>query len=236
MWPLSLVVGIALLTVTTITVPAEATDGSSRARSCPHEVRPPAPVSSPERKPPGPTPSEPLPVPSPPVGGPAMAGCRLVLPRNAPEPPKKITAASWVIQDLDSGTVLAAKAPHARQRPASLIKLLLALVVIEKFEPDDEIAPTVQDISTTCSCAGLVAGAEYSVDTLMHGLLMVSANDIAHAFGTALGGQRAALTMMNDLAERLGALDTRATSTSGLDARGMVTSAYDISEIGRAHV
>src|SRR5699024_7322651 len=59
----------------------------------------------------------------------------------------------------------------------------------------------------------------------------VSGNDAAHALGTALGGQQRALRLMNERAAQLGALDTRATSTSGLDSEGMVSSAYDLSII-----
>lgn len=198
---------------------------------CPNRRTPPAPVDSPEQHPPDAMSTGPLPVPSAPAGGERMAACGRVLPAGAPEFPQDITAASWVVQNLGTGEVVAAKAPHARQRPASLIKLLLALVVVEHFEPDDTISPTVEDISTACSCAGLVAHVAYPVRKLLHALLMVSANDVAHAFGTALGGQDVALSMMNTLAERLGALDTRATTTSGLDARGMVSSAYDLSVI-----
>ena len=47
--------------------------------------------------------------------------------------PPAVTAATWIVSDLESGEVLAAKDPHARERPASLIKVLLSIVVIREL-------------------------------------------------------------------------------------------------------
>jgi D-alanyl-D-alanine carboxypeptidase (penicillin-binding protein 5/6) len=160
-----------------------------------------------------------------------MAECGNVLPTNALNPPDGTTAASWVLQDLDTGAVLAAKDPHARQRPASLIKTLLALVVLSELKPDQLITVTKEDASQECTCVGIVAGGQYTVDQLLHGLLMHSGNDVAHAFATALGGVDVAVGKMNALAATIGATDTRAATPSGLDGPGMSTSAYDLSLI-----
>lgn len=160
-----------------------------------------------------------------------MSECRLVFPPGAPRPPRQVTAASWVISDLGSGQIIAAKDPHARQRPASLIKVLLALVVIDELEPDQVVVPTKLDASQECTCVGIKAGQEYTVDGLLKSLLMVSGNDVAHALGTALGGVPVALEKMNVVAAKMGAHDTRAATPSGLDGPGMASSAYDQSVI-----
>lgn len=162
-----------------------------------------------------------------------MGECGLVLPAGAPDPPADITAASWLLQDLDTGEVLAAEDPHGRQRPASLIKTLLALVVIDELEPDRIVVPTRTDADQECTCIGIVPGEEYSVEQLLHALLMRSGNDVAHALGTALGGVQVAVDKMNALATRIGALDTRAATPSGLDGPGMMTSAYDMGLVFR---
>ncbi|MDT7725997.1 MAG: hypothetical protein QOI21_2573 [Actinomycetota bacterium] len=176
----------------------------------------------------------PVPVPASPVGGPRMAECGNVLPTNALNPPEGTTAASWVLQDLDTGDVIAAKDPHARERPASLIKTLLALVVVTELKPADIIVPTKEDASQECTCVGIAEGAQYTVDQLLHGLLMHSGNDVAHAFATKLGGVDDAVGKMNALAAKIGAMDTRAATPSGLDGPGMSTSAYDLSLIFHA--
>ncbi|SFB32925.1 D-alanyl-D-alanine carboxypeptidase (penicillin-binding protein 5/6) [Amycolatopsis marina] len=218
-----------VLAVTALPAAAQDETGDPSSQSCSNRRLPPPPVDTSEEPPPGVPSPEPLPVPIEPVGGERMGECGLVLPTGAPAPPEGLTAESWLVQDLDSGAVLAAKNPHGRHRPASLVKILTALVAIQEFEPDDTITPTELDANQECTCVGIVAGEEYTVDDMLHGLLMRSGNDVAHAFATALGGMPVALEKMNDLAARIGARDTRAATTSGLDGPGMMTSAYDMS-------
>ncbi|WP_037816155.1 MULTISPECIES: D-alanyl-D-alanine carboxypeptidase family protein [unclassified Amycolatopsis] len=199
------------------------------AEQCTEHAVPPAPVDTSEKPKPGQPVPPPLPVPAQPVGGDLLGGCGPVLPPGAPALPPGDTSASWVLQDLDTGAVVAAKDPHARERPASLIKTLLALVVVTELKPDQVIVPTKEDAEQECTCVGITAGGHYTVDQLLHGLLMHSGNDVAHAFATALGGVDAAVAKMNALAARIGATDTRAATPSGLDGPGMSTSAYDLS-------
>ncbi|MET8853843.1 serine hydrolase [Amycolatopsis sp. NPDC004625] len=198
---------------------------------CANHQAPPPPVDTSEKPAPGKQLPPPLAVPAQPVGGPRMAECGLITPDGALNPPDGNTAASWVVQDLDSGAIVAAKDPHARQRPASLIKTLLALVVVTQLQPQQVIVATKEDAEQECTCVGLAAGGQYTVDQLLHGLLMHSGNDVAHAFATALGGVDTTVAKMNATAAKIGALDTRAATPSGLDGPGMSTSAYDLSLI-----
>jgi hypothetical protein len=81
---------------------------------------------------------------------------------------------------------------------------------------------------------GLSPGSTYTGDDLWHGLLMASGNDAAHALADLAGGPAASAELMAAEARRLGALDTVPMNTSGLDAPGQVTSAYDLALLGRA--
>jgi serine-type D-Ala-D-Ala carboxypeptidase (penicillin-binding protein 5/6) len=210
-----------------------ATGSAAAAVACPDRQAPPPPVDTSEQPEPGQPAPAPLLVPAQPVGGVRMGECGMVYPAGSPAPPDA-TAASWVVQDLDTGAVVAAKNPHARERPASLIKTLLALVVIKELTPSQVVVATAQDTSQECTCVGLVAGGSYTVDQLLHGLLMHSGNDVAHALATALGGGATAVEKMNAMAASLGATDTQAATPSGLDGPGMSTSAYDLSLIFHA--
>lgn len=209
------------------------TGGDSAAGACEHRQLPPPPVDTSEEPPPGSPSPEPLPVPEDPVGGPRMGECGIVQPDGV-EPPPAVTAATWVLSDLDSGAVLAAKDPHARERPASLIKVLLAIVVIRELSPDTTVVGTQEDANQEGTKVGIGPGGEYTVDQLLHALVMRSGNDAAFALARALGGIDVALEKMNALAKELGALDTRAATPSGLDGPGMTTSAYDQSLIFKA--
>jgi D-alanyl-D-alanine carboxypeptidase (penicillin-binding protein 5/6) len=75
---------------------------------------------------------------------------------------------------------------------------------------------------------GVDDGGTYTINQLLHGLLMHSGNDAAHALAMQLGGMETALEKINVLAAKLGGRDTRVATPSGLDGPGMSTSAYDI--------
>jgi len=198
------------------------------AVACPDAQAPPPPRADEER----PATVAPLPWPAEPVGGPLLAACGDVLPAGFAAPPQLGTAA-WVLADLDTGAVLAARAPHARHRPASTLKVLTALVVIDHLEPDAVVEGTAQDADIEGSRAGIGPGGTYTVRQLLAGLLLNSGNDTANALARTLGGTPAAVAAMNATAARLGALDTRAATPSGLDGAGMSSSAYDLALLFR---
>jgi len=208
-------------------------DNDSAQGACQQRQLPPPPIDTSEEPAPGSPSPEPLPVPEDPVGGSRMGECGLVQPEGGEAPPA-VTAATWVISDLDSGAVLAAKDPHARERPASLIKVLLAIVAIRELRPETVVTGTQEDANQEGTRVGVGPGGQYTVDQLLHALVMRSGNDAAYALARTLGGPEVALEKMNALADELGALDTRAATPSGLDAPGMMTSAYDQSLIFRA--
>ena len=172
----------------------------------------------------------PVPWPDEPVGGPQMGACDEVGTTGAPH----VTAAGWVLADLDTGAVLAARAPHARHRPASTLKVLTALVAIRRLDPDSVVAGTAEDEAIEGSKAGIGAGGQYTVRQLLAGLLLNSGNDTAEALARALGGDAATLAAMTETAHDLGALDTRPATPSGLDGPGMSSSAYDLALLFRA--
>ncbi|MEU6701095.1 penicillin-binding protein [Pseudonocardia sp. NPDC046786] len=194
------------------------------AVACPGQEVPPGPAAEAET-----VPVAPLPVPDPPVGG--LSGCAEAY--AGPVPPPPVGVASYLVADLDSGAVLAARAPHARHRPASTVKLLLALVVDDVLPPDRVVTGTVEDANIEGSRAGIGPGGRYTVEQLLHGLLLASGNDTAHALSRELGGTPATLAAMHDAARGLGALDTRPATPSGLDGPGMSSSAYDLALVLR---
>ena len=87
---------------------------------------------------------------------------------------------------------------------------------------------TQDDANAEGTRVGVDEGGHYTVNDLLHGLLMHSGNDAAHALAAQIGGMDTALQKINGLARKLGGQDTRAATPSGLDGPGMSTSAYDI--------
>lgn len=167
------------------------------------------------------------------VGGRDLAGTGVVVEPGAPALPQ-VAAASWLVADLDSGDVLAAKDPHGQYAPASTLKALTALSLIPELPADRVVQASFDDVDVEGSKVGVNEGVPYPVHELFAALMMVSGNDAANVLASAAGGQERTAELMNTKAEALGALDTRAVNPHGLDAPGQVSSAYDLALIARA--
>ncbi len=194
---------------------------------CPYRVTTPPAVDSSEVPQAG-DPPLPLAVPPKPVGGEALGSCGVIVAPGTPLLPTDVSADAWLVADLDSGAVIAAKDPHARHRPASVIKVLVAMAAINALNQNTTVPGTAEDAAVEGTKVGVAEGGVYTVNQLLHGLLMHSGNDAAHALAMQLGGMQQTLEKINALAANLGGRDTRVATPSGLDGPGMSTSAYDI--------
>ncbi|GAB3678537.1 D-alanyl-D-alanine carboxypeptidase family protein [Angustibacter aerolatus] len=180
---------------------------------------------------PQPTPSAPaVPVP----GGAALARGGVVtdLPAGVPAPPG-LAAASWLVADLGTGDVLAAKGAHAQHLPASTLKSLTALTLLPQLDPSTVVQVQPSDV-VDGSLVGIAPGSSYTVQQLFEGMMLASGNDAATALARAAGGVDLTAARMQAEATELGARDTVVRNPSGLDAKGQVTSAYDLALVARA--
>jgi D-alanyl-D-alanine carboxypeptidase (penicillin-binding protein 5/6) len=169
-------------------------------------------------------------------GGPHLAGRGLVVPAGAPPLPAGISAQAWILVDLGSGQVLAARDPHGRYQPASILKLLTAITVLPDLPGNRLVTVSPAAAHAEGSAVGLMPGARYSVDQLFQALLLVSGNDAAMALADADGGAGRTVARMNAEAAALGAYDTYVQTPSGLDGWQQLTSAYDMALVLRAAV
>jgi D-alanyl-D-alanine carboxypeptidase (penicillin-binding protein 5/6) len=170
------------------------------------------------------------------VGGARLLARGLVSPAGAPAVPQSVTAQAWILVDLDSGDVLAARDPHGRYQPASILKTLTAVTLLPLLPGRRVVTASNAAATAEGSHAGLVAGGRYSVDQLFSGLLLVSGNDTAAALADAAGGYAHTVGLMNQKALQLGAYDTYVQTPSGLDGWQQLTSAYDMALVLRAAV
>lgn len=130
-------------------------------------------------------------------------------------------AQAWVLADMDTGAILAARDENGHFAPASTIKVLLATVVLDELALDATIVANEADTRVECNCAGVAPGRTYTTRQLLEGLLLVSGNDAANTLATMLGGRDAAVMKMNAKAAMLGAYGTNAGSPSGIDGPGI---------------
>jgi D-alanyl-D-alanine carboxypeptidase (penicillin-binding protein 5/6) len=145
-------------------------------------------------------------------------------------------AQTWLLADLDSGRVLAARDENLRHPPASTIKVLLALVALDELNLDSTVVADEADSHVECSCVGVKAGRTYTARQLLDGLLLVSGNDAANTLAHMLGGLDATVAKMDAKAASLGAVNTHASTPSGLDGPGGSgwSTAHDLAAIFRA--
>ena len=122
------------------------------------------------------------------VGGDRLGTRGIAIGTGAPALPATV-ASGWLVADLDTGAVLAAKDPHGRYAPASTLKTLTALTLIPRLDVHRQVSPTFDDVNVDGSRVGIVEHIAYPVDQLFMAMLMVSGNDAANALATANGGR-----------------------------------------------
>ena len=149
-------------------------------------------------------------------------------------PLPKVKARTWVLADATTGEVLAAKKAHKERRPASTLKTLTALTLLPELDPQATWLGTAKAQNTYGSKVGIRQGREYTVDQLFYGLMLPSGNDAAIALAQANSSVKKTVEQMNDVAQGLQAYNTTAVNTSGLDAPGQFSTAYDLTLIARA--
>ncbi|CAN5181434.1 hypothetical protein BH11PAT1_BH11PAT1_6050 [soil metagenome] len=140
-----------------------------------------------------------------------------------------LTAQSVLMFDLTTEKVLFEQEPKKRLPMASLTKIMTAIIALENKKTDDKYTVVEEDLVGENSM-GLEHGEIVSLDDLLYGIFLLSANDatevIAHNFP---GGRNAFIHAMNNKAQALGLTDTNFTNPSGLEGDGdQHTTAYDL--------
>lgn len=140
-------------------------------------------------------------------------------------------ATSAVLFDVNEKDVIFAKNAHERLYPASLTKVMTALVAL-KYGTLDTILTATSAVNITESGAqlcGLKNGDTMTLDQALRILLIYSANDVAMLIAENIGGSvDAFIEMMNEEAVRLGATNTNFVNPHGLTDEAHYTTAYDL--------
>jgi D-alanyl-D-alanine carboxypeptidase (penicillin-binding protein 5/6) len=171
------------------------------------------------------------------VGGERLihSGELLSLAPGTPKPPVP-KAAAWLVADLGTRQILAGRNVHVPLATASTMKIFTALALAPRLDPKTVYTATAADADIDGTKVGLVPGSRYTVDQLLHGMIMSSGNDCANALASFFGGQAKASALLQAEATSLGAFDTVPRTTTGLDAAGQVSSVYDLALAGSAAV
>ena len=145
----------------------------------------------------------------------------------------EISASAYLIMDGNTGDVLAHHNGHLRRSPASLTKIMTALLVLENGSLDQVLTvPTAITSLRESTLMGLEVGEHITIRDVLYGLLLPSGNDAAIALAAHISGSEAAFVNdMNARAIELGLKNTYFTNSHGLDFEewdGPYSSAYDL--------
>lgn len=168
---------------------------------------------------------------------PRLSDDAYVTAKDWPEAPE-ISAEAAVLIEADSGTVLYAKNADSKRYPASITKILTALITIEKCGLSDTLVfegEALDPLPDGYVSIEPTEGEKMSVEDCLNGLLLKSANDAANALAVHNSGTIAAFAkLMNERAAQAGAAHTHFTNPSGLADENHYTTPYDMAMIMRA--
>src|SRR4051812_22586791 len=152
---------------------------------------------------------------------------------SADEPAPLSRAA--IVVDAATGEILYARDATEELHPASLTKMVTALVAVERAPLDRLVRPT-HDFDVTPVLIGIGLGDSLPLRDVLYGLLLNSGNDAALAVAETVGDGSVDrfVGWMNEAAKGLALEHTRFKNPHGLDTDGHVSSAYDMAVIGRA--
>ena len=150
-----------------------------------------------------------------------------------PAPPA-ITADSAILVDAATGKVLYEKRCRVRRPPASTSKMMTAILAIEHGDLKDTVRVSKRASNTPFSSLNLKPGEKLSLEDLLYGLLLRSANDAAVCIAEHIGGsEKKFVAMMNEKAKEIGAMDTYFANPHGLNDPKHYSTAYDLALIAR---
>lgn len=143
-----------------------------------------------------------------------------------------LSAQGLIILDLGSGVRILERNATAPFLPASTVKLMTALVALEAFTKEQVL--TVPKIVDEGQDIKLVEGEKMSVESLLYGLLIASANDAAETLAVSYpGGKEAFIQRMNEKAKELFLKNTHFVNPTGIDEEKQYSSALDLTLLSR---
>ncbi len=145
-----------------------------------------------------------------------------------------ISAASAILLEGTTGTVLYAKNEHVRRPPASTTKILTALLALESGNLNDIVTISQRAAGIRGSSAGIRARQRIPLGDLLHGVMLPSGNDAAAAVAEHLAGSELEFVKrMNARARELGAVNSHFVNPHGLDHPDHYSTAFDLAMITR---
>lgn len=150
----------------------------------------------------------------------------------------QIASEGAVLLDAQTGTILYGKNAEAKYYPASITKLMTALLVAERSNLTDTVVyskAATTNMESGAVTLGLVEGDRLTVEQSLYGLMLKSANEVANGLAEHVSGSVSGFaTLMNAKAKELGCTNTNFVNPNGLNNSGHYTTPHDMALIARA--
>lgn len=159
--------------------------------------------------------------------------------KSLPKAPS-IIGESAILIEPTTGTIIYEKDPHKKMYPASITKIMTALLAIENCKMNDTVvyskknldSLTAEDSNIQCQ-----VGEKMSVKDCLYALMLSSANETATALAEHIAGSSEAFAkLMNERAKQAGATDTHFANPNGLHDDNHYVTAYDMAMIMKAAI
>ena len=171
----------------------------------------------------------------------AVLCCLMILAAALParaEGELQLASQTAVLMDADTGVVLYEKNMHDTMYPASITKIMTAMLAVQHLEPEQVLTVSqtaVNAVPRTSSHISLQAGERLTVRDALYAIGMESANDAANVLAEAVSGSLEAFAEeMTRQAQALGAMNTHFANANGLPDSQHFTTAYDMALITAA--
>ena len=147
-----------------------------------------------------------------------------------------INSPSAILIDSYTNKVLYEKNSNERRYPASITKVMTAIIVLEKCSLDEvaTVSPeAVLEIGPGYVSANLQVGENFTIEQLLNVLMVASSNDAAIVLAEHISGSVEEFSvLMNEKAKELGCLDTNFINPNGVHSQNHYSTAYDLALIG----
>lgn len=151
-----------------------------------------------------------------------------------------VYAESAIVMEADTGMILYAKDMEAKNYPASITKIMTALVTLENCQLDEEVTYSYKATHSIEYGSSSIARTEdeiLTVEESLYALMLASANECANALAEHISGSvEDFAVLMNKKAEELGCVNTHFSNANGLHDENHYTCAYDMALITKAAI
>lgn len=146
----------------------------------------------------------------------------------------ELEATTAILIDAKTGEILFSKNKDVQMAPASMTKIMTALLAIENLDMDTVVTIDDETPYTEGNIIYMHPGEKFTVEQLLKAMLVSSANDCAVALAKTMSGTvKDFANLMNGKAKELGAKNTNFLNPNGLDDKRHVSTAYDFAMIAK---